>query len=151
MSFSQQAIGKCSTFDLDICLAALDATLHTDSQITAVKCMHCQNLHFDTTPTTITGKHVLKCSVYGKSWSTSQVVNGNPLALLGVKIVQQQLYVSNLPDAKTTTTVEKSCYDEICDKFPNVFLEPAMLPNCPIEHKIQLKDPTQMIPQLCLY
>ena len=42
----------------------------------------------------------------------------------------------NLPDAKTTTTVEKSRYDEICDEFPDVFTEPAMLPNQTIEHEI---------------
>ena len=60
----------------------------TDSQIAALKCVHCQNLHVDTTPTTITSKHIRKCSVCGKNWYESQVVSGNPLALLGVKMVQ---------------------------------------------------------------
>ena len=43
---------------------------------------------FDTTPTTITSKYIHKCSVSGKNWYKNQVVNGNPLALLGVKMVQ---------------------------------------------------------------
>ena len=42
----------------------------------------------------------------------------------------------NPPDDKTTNTVEKSCYDEICDKFPDVFIESAMPPNTQIEHEI---------------
>ena len=42
----------------------------------------------------------------------------------------------NLPDDKTTTTVEKSHYDKICDEFFDVFIEPAMLPNRQIEHEI---------------
>ena len=73
---------------LDICFAAADSALRIDSQIAALKCVHCQNLHFDTTKTTITSKHVCKCSVCGKNWFESQVVSGNPLALLGVKMVQ---------------------------------------------------------------
>ena len=30
--------------------------MHADSQIAMLKYMHCQNLHVDTTPTTITSK-----------------------------------------------------------------------------------------------
>ena len=59
-----------------------------DSQTIALKYVHCQNLHVDTTPTTITSKHIHKFSVYGKIWYENQVVSGNPLALLGVKMVQ---------------------------------------------------------------
>ena len=129
----------------------VNAALHVDSQIAVLKCAHCQNLHVDTIPITITSKYVCKCSVYGKNWYETQVVSGNPLALLGVKMVQQQLYVPNLPDAKTTTTVEKSRYDEICDKFPDMSQEPVMPPNQPMEYKIQLKDPTQLIPHLRQY
>ena len=33
---------------------------------------------------------------------------------------------------KTFTTVERSNYDEICDKFPDMFLKPTMLPIQPI-------------------
>ena len=62
--------------------------LHADSQITVLKYVHCQNLHVDTTLTTITSNHVCKCSVCGMNWYESQVVSGNPLALLGVKMVQ---------------------------------------------------------------
>ena len=42
----------------------------------------------------------------------------------------------NLPDTKTTTKVEKSRYDEICDEFPVVFQEPVMPPNWLIKHEI---------------
>ena len=73
---------------LDMCFAATDATLHADSQIAALKYVYCQNLHIDTTQTTTSSKHICKCSVCGKTWYESQVVGGNLLALLGVKIVQ---------------------------------------------------------------
>ena len=43
----------------------------------------------------------------------------------------------NLLDDKTTTTkVQKTCYDEICDELCNVFLEPAMPLNRQIEYEI---------------
>ena len=42
----------------------------------------------------------------------------------------------NLPDDKTTNTVEKSRYDEICYKFSDVFQEPDMPQNRPIVYKI---------------
>ena len=41
---------------LDMCFEAAEAALHADSQIAVLKCVHCQNLHVDTTPTTITSK-----------------------------------------------------------------------------------------------
>ena len=34
----------------------------------------------------------------------------------------------NLPNDKTTNTIEKSYYDKICDEFFDVFREPAMPP-----------------------
>ena len=73
---------------LDMCFAAADVALCTDSQLTVLKCAHCQNLHVDTTPTTITSKYICKCSVHSNNWYESQVVSGNPLALLGIKMVQ---------------------------------------------------------------
>ena len=73
---------------LDMCFVAEDATLRADSQITALKYMPCQNLHINTTPTTITSKYICKCSVCAKNWYESQVVSGSLLALLGVKMVQ---------------------------------------------------------------
>ena len=109
-----------------MCFVATDAALCMDSQIAALKYVQCQELHVDTTPTTITSKHICKCSVCGKNCYESQVVNGNSQALLGAKMVPQQLYVPNLPNAKTTIKVEKSRYNKICDKFPDVFQEPAM-------------------------
>ena len=127
---------------LDMCFAAADAAFHTDSQISALECVYCQNLHVNTTLTTITSNYTRKCSIYGKNWYENQVVSGNPLELLGIKIVLQWLYVPNLPNAKTTTTGEKLHYDEISDKFPGVFQEPAVPPNQPIKHEIQLKNPT---------
>ena len=42
----------------------------------------------------------------------------------------------NFPDAKTAIIVKKSRYDETCDKFPDVFMEPAMLSNKQIKHEI---------------
>ena len=74
---------------LDMHFAAADDSVHINSQITALKCAHCQNLHIDTTLTTIISKCSCKCSVYGKNWYESLVVSGNPLALLGVKMVQE--------------------------------------------------------------
>ena len=52
---------------LDMCFAAADAALHADSQLAALKCVHCQNLHVDTTLSFITSKNVCKCSVYSKT------------------------------------------------------------------------------------
>ena len=72
----------------DMCIAAAIAALCTNGQIATLKCMHRQNLHVDTTSTTITSKYVCKCFVYGKNWYESQVVSGNPLAPLGAKMVQ---------------------------------------------------------------
>ena len=46
----------------------------------------------------------------------------------------------NLPDDKTTTTVEKLCYNETCDNFLDLFTEASMQLNQKIEHKIKLKD-----------
>ena len=74
-------------FTLDIYFAAEDTALCMDSQIAALKCAYCQNLHVDTTLTTISSKYVCKCSVCGKSCYESQMVSGNSLALLGVKMV----------------------------------------------------------------
>ena len=71
---------------LDMCFAS--RVLQADSQIVALKCVHCQNLHADTTLTTITSKYIRKFSVYSKNWYESQVVSGHLLALLGVKLVQ---------------------------------------------------------------
>ena len=79
---------KAPHLTLDMWYAAADAALHVDSQIAALKYTYCQNLHIDTTPTTSTIKYICKCSVCGKNWCNSQMVSGNPLALLGVKIVQ---------------------------------------------------------------
>ena len=90
-----------------MCFAAADVAQHVDSQIAAFKYAHCQNLHVDTIPTTITSKYLYKCFVCSNNWYESQVVSGNALELLGVKMVQQNFDVSNLLDAKTTTTVEK--------------------------------------------
>ena len=56
---------------LDMCFEAAEAALCADSQIAALKYMHCQNLHVDTTPTTITSKHIHKCSVCSKTWYES--------------------------------------------------------------------------------
>ena len=134
---------------LYMCFIAEDATLRVASQIAARKCVHCQNLHVDTTPTTITSRYNCKFSISSKNWYKSQVVSGHPLTLLGIKMVHQQQYISNLSDAKTTTTVKKSRYDKICDQFPDVFKENSLLPNQTIEHEIQLKDPTWLIPHPC--
>ena len=71
-----------------MCFAAVDAALHIDSHISVLKYVHCQNLHVDTTPTTITSKYVCMYSAYCKTWYESQLVSGNPLVLLGVKMVQ---------------------------------------------------------------
>ena len=111
-----------------MCFAAADAALCTNSQIAVLKYVQCQYLHVDTTLTTITSKNFCNCSIYGKNCYESRVVSGNSVALLGVKMVQQQLYVANLPNAKTTTTVEKSHYDKIFYEFPDMFQEPAILP-----------------------
>ena len=73
---------------LDTCFEAVVAALYTDSQIAELKYMHCQNLHVNTTLTSITGKYIHKCSVCHKTWYEIQVVSGNPLPLLGVKMVQ---------------------------------------------------------------
>ena len=73
---------------LDMCFAAADTVFLIDSKITALKCVHCQNLHVDTILTLITSKHICKCSECGKNWYESQVVSGNPFALLGVKMRQ---------------------------------------------------------------
>ena len=60
----------------------------SDSQITVLKCAHRQNLHVDTTPTTITRKHIFIGALYVvRIWYESQVVSANLLALLGVKYV----------------------------------------------------------------
>ena len=56
---------------LDMCFAAKDAALCADSQLDALKYVHCQKLHVDTTPTTITSKHICKCSVCNKVWYES--------------------------------------------------------------------------------
>ena len=82
------AVGNAPHLTLDMCFAAVDATLRMDSQIAVLKCAYCQNLHADTTPTTITIKYVLKCSVCSENWYESKMVSGNPLALLGFKMVQ---------------------------------------------------------------
>ena len=74
---------------LDMYFAASEAVLYADSQIAVLKCAHCQNLHIDTTLTTITSKCICKCSVCSKNWYESQVVSGNALALLGEKVVQK--------------------------------------------------------------
>ena len=42
-----------------MCFTAADAALRADTLIAALKCVHCQNLHFDTTPTIITSKFIL--------------------------------------------------------------------------------------------
>ena len=86
--FARLSVGNAPYLILDMCFAAADTALHVDSQIAALKCVHCQNLHVDTTLTTITSKYVCKCSVCGKNWYKSQVVSSNPLVLLGVKMVQ---------------------------------------------------------------
>ena len=67
---------------------AANTALCVDSQIAVLKYAHCQNLHIDTTPTTITSKHIYKYSVCSKTWYESQVLSGNPLVLLVVKMVQ---------------------------------------------------------------
>ena len=61
--------------------------LHVDSQIAELTYVYCQNLHVDTTPITITSKYICKYSLYSENCYESQVVSGNPLALLGVKMV----------------------------------------------------------------
>ena len=53
---------------LSVCLASVEDDLHAESQIAALKCVHCLNFHVDTTPTTITSKYVCKCSVCNKTW-----------------------------------------------------------------------------------
>ena len=73
---------------LDMCFAASDAALRADSQITALKYMPYQNLHIDTTPTTITRKYICKCSVCAKNWYGNQVLSGSLLVMLGVEMVQ---------------------------------------------------------------
>ena len=83
--------------------------------------MHCQNLHVDTTPTTITSKYICKCSVYGKTWYESQVVNGNSLALLGVKCYNTSFVCQTCQMPKPPLYLKKSRYDEIYDEFPDVF------------------------------
>ena len=55
-------------FTLDVYLASAEAVLCTDSQIAVLKCVHCQNLHVDTTLTTITSKYICKYSVYSLTW-----------------------------------------------------------------------------------
>ena len=72
---------------LDISLALVKAALHADSQIAALRYMHCQNLHVDTTPTNSTSHHIYKCSVCNKIWYENKVVNGDPLPLLGINMV----------------------------------------------------------------
>ena len=79
---------KCYIFDVRYIFSAVNADLCVSSQIAVLKYAHCQNLQIDTTPTTITSNYVCKCSVYGNNWYKSQVVNGNPLELLGAKMVQ---------------------------------------------------------------
>ena len=110
-----QLLANAPDLILDMCFFfSTDTALHVDSQIIVLKYANCQNLHVYTTLAINTSKHIQKCSVYGKNYYENQVVSGNSL-------VQQQLYVLNLPDAKSTTTFEKSRYDEICNKFLNVF------------------------------
>ena len=81
------ALDLASDMRSDMRVAA-NTALCVDSQIAVLKYAHCQNLHIDTTPITITNKYICKCFVCGKNWYESQVVSGNPLALLGVKMVQ---------------------------------------------------------------
>ena len=78
---------NASHFMLDMCFVAEDTALHSDSLIAALNCVHCQNLHIGTTTTTITSKCIHNCSVCSKTWYESQVVKGNPFALLGVIMV----------------------------------------------------------------
>ena len=70
---------------LDMSIEAENAALCADSQIAALKYMHCQKFHVDITPNDITSKYICKWSVCGKNWHKSQVVSGNLLALLSVK------------------------------------------------------------------
>ena len=70
---------------LDIYFETENVALHADSQIAALKFVHCQNLHVDTTLATITSKHICKYSVYSKTWYKSKIVSGNPLEMLDVK------------------------------------------------------------------
>ena len=81
-------LAKALHLILDIYFAAVDAALHADSQITVLKYVHCQKLHVDNTPITITNGHVRKCSVCGKNWYEIQMVSGNPLVPLGIKMLQ---------------------------------------------------------------
>ena len=74
---------------LDMCFIASDAVLHAYGQIIVLKCVDCQKLYVDTTLTTITSKHIHKYFLCGKIWYESQVVGGNSLTLLGIRIVQQ--------------------------------------------------------------
>ena len=67
---------------LDIYFSASDAALRAVSQIAALKYVNCQNMHVDTTLTTIASKIVHKCSVCGNTRYKSQVLSGNPLKLL---------------------------------------------------------------------
>ena len=62
---------------LDVCLASAEAVLRADSQIAALKCVQCQNLHVDTIPITVTSKYICQFSVekYGTKIIFSVVIH----------------------------------------------------------------------------
>ena len=56
---------------IDMYIEAAEAALQENSQISALKYVHCQNLYVDTTLTNITSKNVCKCSACGETWYES--------------------------------------------------------------------------------
>ena len=56
---------------LDMCFESEDVAFHANSLIAVLKYVHCQNLHVDTTLTTITSKYICNCSVCSKIWYES--------------------------------------------------------------------------------